>query len=311
MKTTTPILLALFLLSQSLTAEDQELTVLKPAGDGLPASKLVYDALRKSAKEAIDARREKFERLTTLDECRRWSAERREFCVRQLGSFPERTPLDAQTVGTLEGDGYRIEKVIFASRSQHHVTASLYLPAGTPPYPVVLVACGHSRAAKAAEYNQKMCLLLSRNGLAAFCYDPVGQGERSQIIADDGRPLHAGTTTEHFLMGIGSILLGTNMAQYRIWDGMRAIDYLSTREDIDAARIGCTGCSGGGTETSYLMALDDRIACAAQNALRSWSEVVGERKPARHLANTVHGALRIYDLPDLLRLCGDLKVTIE
>lgn len=260
---TFPLLLALLLPGRSPLADDENLAVLKSATDGPPAAKLVYHTLRQAAGAAFDERRQKFERLTTPDECRQWQRQRVEFFTRQLGGFPERTPLEAQTVGTLEGDGYRIEKVIFASRPRHHVTATLYLPDAKPPYPAVLVACGHSRTAKASDYNQKMCILLARNGLAAFCYDPIGQGERSQIIDDAGKPLHNGTTTEHFLVGVGSILVGRNTAGYRVWDGMRAIDYLASRNDIDASRIGCTGCSGGGTETSYLMALDERIACAA------------------------------------------------
>lgn len=263
MKTMVRLLLVLVLLAEPLNADNENLAVLESTDGGPPPSKLIYHVLHQSARAAFDERREKFERLTTSDECRQWQSQRREFFLRQLGGFPERAPLDARTVGTIKGDGYRIEKVMFASRPKHHVTASLYLPAGKPPCPAVLVACGHSRTAKAADYNQKMCLLLVRNGLAAFCYDPIGQGERSQIVTADGKPVHNGTTTEHSLMGIGSILVGTNTAQYRIWDGMRAIDYLAARDDIDAARIGCTGCSGGGTETSYLMALDDRIVCAA------------------------------------------------
>lgn len=263
MKTTTPLLLVLVALAEPLSADDESLKVLTPTAGGPPASKLVYQALHQLAQTAFDQRREKFERLTTVDEGRQWQRERRDFFLRQLGGFPQRTPLEAQTVGTIDGEGYRIEKVIFASRPHHHVTASLYLPQGKAPYPAVLVACGHSRTAKASDYNQKMCLLLARHGLAAFCYDPIGQGERSQMIKQDGTPENSGTTTEHSLMGVGSILVGTNTAQYRVWDGMRAIDYLAARDDIDAARIGCTGCSGGGTETSYLMALDDRIVCAA------------------------------------------------
>ena len=250
-------------LRAALKADRQDLRVLKTTTAAAPPSKSVYRALHELARAAFNERREKFERLTTAEDCGKWQQERKEFFVRQLGGFPERTPLDAQVVGTLDGDGYRIEKVIFASRPHHHITASLYLPAGKPPYPAVLVACGHSRTAKASDYNQKMCGLLARNGMAAFCYDPIGQGERSQVVGDDGQPVHKGTTTEHFLMGVGSILVGTNTAQYRIWDGMRAIDYLAERPDIDATRIGCTGCSGGGTETSYLMALDERVACAA------------------------------------------------
>ncbi|MCA9072476.1 MAG: prolyl oligopeptidase family serine peptidase, partial [Planctomycetaceae bacterium] len=79
----------------------------------------------------------------------------------------------------------------------------------------------------------------------------------------DGHPEHRGSTTEHFLVGVGSILVGTNTAAYRTWDGIRGIDYLCERKDIDPKKIGCTGCSGGGTLTSYIMALDERVYCAA------------------------------------------------
>ena len=59
------------------------------------------------------------------------------------------------------------------------------------------------------------------------------------------------------------MLVGRSTASYRIWDGIRSLDYLATRPEIDAKKLGCTGCSGGGTLTSYLMALDDRIVAAA------------------------------------------------
>ena len=65
------------------------------------------------------------------------------------------------------------------------------------------------------------------------------------------------------MAGIGAILVGRQLASYRIWDGIRALDYLASRPEIDSARLACTGNSGGGTMTSYLMALDDRIAVAA------------------------------------------------
>ena len=78
-----------------------------------------------------------------------------------------------------------------------------------------------------------------------------------------GKPaLDANTTTEHTLAGIGA-LVGRSAAGYRVWDGIRALDYLASRPEVDATRLGCTGNSGGGTETAYLMALDDRIAAAA------------------------------------------------
>ena len=65
------------------------------------------------------------------------------------------------------------------------------------------------------------------------------------------------------MIGVGALLVGRSTASYRVWDGIRSLDYLASRPEIDAGRLGCTGCSGGGTLTSYLMALDDRIAAAA------------------------------------------------
>ena len=153
--------------------------------------------------------------------------------------------------------------MIFESQPNHHVTANLYVPDGEGPFPGVIVASGHSRTAKTADYNQRFGIILAKHGIAALCYDPIGQGERSQMLNADGKPLHDGTVTEHFLVGTGSILVGKNTATYRIWDAMRAIDYLQSRNEIDPKRIGMTGCSGGGTLTSYVMALDERVACAA------------------------------------------------
>jgi len=140
----------------------------------------------------------------------------------------------------------------------------LYLPEGKSPFPSVLVPCGRSANGKAADTYQRVCILLAKNGMAAFCYDPIGQGERIQKLDTDGKPaIREGSTTEHTMAGIGVLLVGRQAASYRIWDGLRALDYLAERPEIDSARLGCTGNSGGGTMTAYLMALDDRIAAAA------------------------------------------------
>ncbi len=227
------------------------------------AEAALYAQLQPEAAAAQDRRNEAYEQLKTPDDIRAYQQRLREFFIRQLGGLPERTPLNAVTVGTIEGEGYRIEKVIFESQPQHHVTANLYLPDGPGPFPGVGVSSGHSRTAKTAAYNQRFGIMLARQGMAALCFDPIGQGERSQILDPDGQPQFSGTTTEHFLIGVGSILVGRNTARYRIWDAMRAIDYLVSRPEIDPQRIGFTGCSGGGTLTSYVMALDDRVTCAA------------------------------------------------
>jgi hypothetical protein len=241
----------------------EDLTCLRPADGGPAPAAWFYSSLQQQAYAALDRRKEEYEKLKTPEEIAAYQLHRREFMLQQLGGMPERTALNAQTVGRIEADGYVIEKVTFESQPRHHVTANLYLPTSGGPHPVVLVSSGHSRTAKTAEYNQRIAIALVRNGMAVLCYDPIGQGERSQILTDDGQPRFSGTTTEHFLIGVGSILVGANTARYRVWDGMRAIDYVASRPDLDPKRIGFTGCSGGGTLTSYIMALDDRVTCAA------------------------------------------------
>lgn len=264
-------------------AASEDLAVLPPRREQTLQSSMVYHYLQQLAVAAIERRTAAYEQIKLPEQARAWQQARREFFLRQLGNFPERTPLNAKTVGTLQGEGYRIEKVIFESQPNHHVTALLYLPLGKPPFPGVLMPCGHNYNGKAAERGQLAAILLATNGIAALSYDPLGQGERYQLLNREAMPLGAPNTAkasrkpstalpgnpqfnpveEHNLIGIGSVLLGINTATYRIFDGMRSLDYLASRPEIDPKRLGCTGASGGGTLTSYLMALDDRIACAA------------------------------------------------
>lgn len=234
-----------------------------PAQARAHAGRLLYESLQRQARAKLEERKASLEKLQTAEQIQAYQSGLRELLIEQLGGFPEKTPLNPQSVGTLNCEGYNIEKVIFESQPSHHVTANLYLPLSAPPFPAVLVSSGHSRTAKAADYNQRFGAALARHGIAALCYDPIGQGERSQFLSSTGELQYADTTREHFLLGVGSILVGRNTATYRIWDGIRAIDFLASRPDIDASRIGMTGCSGGGTLTSYVMALDPRVACAA------------------------------------------------
>jgi len=239
-----------------------ELTVLRAQEGESGPTGMMSRYLNGLARAALDRRADEVEKLETAEQVAAYRKRMRSFFVRQLGGFPERTPLNARVVEKRAFDDYRMEKVIFESRPGMYVTGVLYLPNADPPYPAVLVPCGHSLLAKAYESYQRASILLAKNGLASFCFDPIGQGERRQILDADGKGT-IGSTLEHTLVGTGSILLGTNAARYFIWDGMRAIDYLTSREEVDPDRIGCTGNSGGGTQTSYLMALDERIVAAA------------------------------------------------
>ncbi|MEE2936695.1 MAG: alpha/beta fold hydrolase [Planctomycetota bacterium] len=223
----------------------------------------LYETLQAQAYLALDRRQEQFEAIDSAAAVATYQERLRREFVTRLGGFPDRHPLNSKVMKTVNAEGYRIENVIFESQPRHHVTANLYLPTGDGPFPAVVVSSGHSRTAKTADYNQRFGIMMARHGMVALCFDPIGQGERSQILNDQGEHLFDGTTTEHFLIGIGSILVGRNTATYRVYDAMRSIDYLTTRPEVDSSRIGMTGCSGGGTLTSYTMALDDRVLCAA------------------------------------------------
>ncbi len=214
-------------------------------------------------RQHFEARRAAIAAITTPEQLFERQAYVRETLARINGPFPERTPLNAQTTGRIQRQGYSIENVIYESRPNHHVTANLYIPDGiTEPVPAVLIPCGHSANGKAAEAYQRMAISLAQNGIVALCYDPIGQGERHQLLDESGKPIVQGTS-EHTLLGVGGFLVGTGTAHYRIWDGIRSIDYLCSRAEVDPDRIGCTGNSGGGTLTSYLMAFDQRIKAAA------------------------------------------------
>lgn len=243
-----------------IIAEPESLNVL-PLQTEAGATKGTYRrAVEAQALELLKNRTLNFEALKTPEQVAAYQKKLRRFFFAQLGPLPERTPLNPQIVGNRDGDGFRMEKVIFESRPQHYVTALLFLPTTAAPFPGVIVPCGHTADGKAG--YQRIACSLARNGIAALVYDPIGQGERYQILKEDGKPWTR-STGEHSAVGIGSILVGRNTASYRVWDGMRALDYLQSRDDIDGTRLGCTGISGGGTLTEYLMALDDRILCAA------------------------------------------------
>ncbi len=194
-----------------------------------------------------------------------------------VGGFPERTPLNARVVGTLDRGDYRIEKVIFESQPKFYVTANLYLPArGRPPYPAVLYPLGHERGGKSHDTWQRMLASLARQGYVALAWDPLGQGERAQLYdADFEQRKLIRSTTEHTMLGIQCLLVGDSLARYTIWDGIRALDYLLSRPEVDKERVACTGNSGGGTHTAYLSALDDRIKVAAPSCyLTSWERLL-------------------------------------
>ncbi len=171
-----PFLLVLVVTSGSIANAQEDLRVLPIELDGGPAKQMLSRHLRRLAYEALERRKVEYGKLKTPDQSTAYQERMRATFMEHLGGFPRRTPLNAKTVGTIDGDGYRIEKIIFESQPRHYVTALFFLPKSKPPFPAVVVPCGHSRSGKVAQ--QRVCILLAKYGIAALSYDPIGQGER-------------------------------------------------------------------------------------------------------------------------------------
>lgn len=181
------------------------------------------------------------------------------------GLPPTDTPLNPRITGILCCDGFKIEKVIFESRPDTYVTANMYIPDNCcSPSAAVLFLCGHSKNAKQDEGYQVVCRYLVAAGLVVLAIDPIGQGERLSYYE---KSINDTTvkwgTFEHDYTGAQCLPLGNCMAKYFLHDSIRAVDYLCTRKEVDPAKIGVTGNSGGGLQTCMMMVCDSRIAAAA------------------------------------------------
>ena len=205
------------------------------------------------SKEELDARRQKL----------------RAKMVELLGGFPKaRTPLNAKVVGRSACCGCVVEQVIFESLPGAYVSANLYLPDPSrhaAPFPAAIELCGHSSEGKNSVKYEYVACLAAQAGIAALVMDPLCQGERAQCAEDlDGRP-----TSAHLRLGINAMLLGHGLAAFEIWDAMRALDYLDSRDDLRHDGYGAFGNSGGGTQSVLLCAMEDRIHATATSCFLS------------------------------------------
>ena len=202
--------------------------------------------------------------LQTVQDALAYREHARETVARAFAPAPPKTPLNARVTGRIQCPDYAIEKVIFESRPGLLVTANLYLPNDLDgPAPCVLGACGHSANGKAYAAYQGFAQRLAMNGFVVLIYDPINQGERDQYASLEDRGNMDRSTFAHNMMGKQLELIGENFAMWRAWDGVRALDYLLSRPEVDPSRVGLTGCSGGGTMTTWLWAMDPRFTMAA------------------------------------------------
>jgi cephalosporin-C deacetylase-like acetyl esterase len=213
-----------------------------------------------------------------------------------LTNLSERTPLNAQVMGKLERSDYIIEKLVYEPRPGFAVSAHLYLPRQAHfPAPAILYSPGHwMENCKLEPDVQLCCANLARLGFVTLVYDMIGQGERLGDYAFDHGHLEP-------------LLVGQCQEGLMVWESIRAIDYLVSRPEVDPGRIGMTGSSGGGLNTFYTSAVDERIqvsvpVCYVNTFLlmmaaerdRNWEDGVD-------LCNQVPGVMAYAEMADI---CG-------
>ncbi len=206
-------------------------------------------------------RRARLDNVRTKADAEAYRQDVRKRLAESFGPFPEKTPLNPRITGQLSTKKLLIDKVVFESRPGFQVTGLFYRPKQiSGKIPGILALCGHSSSGKNAPWYQDVAQSLALRGYGVLMIDPIGQGERRQFTDAEGvRP----GVFDHNMRGKQLALIGEALCTWRLWDAIRGLDYLLTRPEIDAGRIGVTGTSGGGTLSTYLNAFDSRLTMAA------------------------------------------------
>ena len=211
-----------------------------------------------------------------------------------MGPFPDKPcDLDPKEVGVLKRDGYRIERLLFQSRPDVWVTAHIYIPESIKgKAPAVLAVHGHFPWARRDPVVQARCLGLVKLGFVVLALDAFGAGERHPT---PGAGAYHGALLGASLWPAGQTLLGM-----QVYDNRRAVDYLLTRPEVDGDRLGVTGASGGGNQTMYAGALDERFKAVVP--VCSVGNYQAYLRAACCVCEVLPGALRFTEEGDVLGL---------
>jgi len=222
-----------------------------------PTDEMMADYLTKIVDEQFAARESQLSRLETAADWLGRAGTIRAAMNRWISLPDEKTPLNARVTGRLERDDYAVEKILFESRPQFFVSASLYLPKGVPgPRPAILNVLGHNSAGKMSEAKQRRCIAQAKRGFVALIIDGIGQGERR---IEEYSVFGSLPGAVHRTVGAQAFLAGTHLFSFMVWDAIRAVDYLCSRPEVDPEKIGITGTSGGGMMSTYILPFEPRI----------------------------------------------------
>ncbi len=288
-----------------LFGQNEDLSVLKNWYKYTDKENALYHHMAAEAHQYLQKRAQTISQLSSKSEWQKRQKFVSEKFMDIVGPFPEKTPLNPKIVEILDKDGYKMEKLYFESQPGFYVTAALFIPDNLKgKTPAVIYCSGHSHIAFRSMAYQRVILNLVKKGFIVFAFDPVSQGERWQYFDPDfGKSKIGGSTAEHSYVGAQCFLNGSSQARYMIWDGIRAVDYLLTRDEVDGNRIGITGRSGGGTQSSYIAAMDERILAVAPecyiSGVRRLLESIGPQDAEQ---NFYHGLANGIDHADLLEV---------
>ncbi len=211
----------------------------------LPAQEPIRDPLlrwmNQIAQRQLQERQRAIDQIHTVAEAERRKQKVRETLLEILGGLPDYSgPLNPKITGQIQAEGYTIEKVLFQSLPNFYVTGDLYRPNQPGRYPAILFQSGHTQEGKPEP--QRAAANLALKGFVVLATDPIGQGEREQSYDRQlSGPLAGWSVPEHIQAGAQSILIGESAARFFIWDAKRGIDYLVSRSDVDATRLGAAG----------------------------------------------------------------------
>lgn len=299
------LLLFLAIMSMPLVLLAQEdLKVIQPQWvnftDGQNA---LYKHLTKQAFTLLDKREQEISEIASLEAWKERQVWTKKTLMEVVGPFPEKTPLNPSITRTIQKEGYRLEHLVFESQPSFFVSASLFIPKGSRgKTPAIIYCSGHTLEGYRSATYQHVILNLVKKGFIVLAFDPVGQGERLEYFdPQTNEPTIGGPTKQHSYPGAQAFIAGSSQARYMIWDGIRAVDYLLTRSEVDPERIGITGRSGGGTQSSYIAAFDDRIyAAAPENYITTFKRLWLTHGPQDAEQNFYRGISAGLDQPDLL-----------
>lgn len=238
---------------------------------------LIQEYYVKKFRENDAQRKAEIDSLKSAEDAKKFIAKVR---ARIAGAydFPaERCDLKARITKTTEREDFIVENVIYESRPDFPVCANLYIPKKrTGKVPGVIFLCGHAFEGKFSDTYQAVMISLCRKGCVVLGIDPIGQGERRQYPYEE--TLH--NVREHNLFNRRMLLSGDNIGAWRVYDAVRGLDYLLSREEVDPERVGVTGNSGGGTLTTLVAGVDDRFTAAAPSCyITRWVRNVENELP--------------------------------